>query len=78
MPAAELLEAALEIARTLAQRSPHAVAVIKQLMQETKDLPLREGLKLEAQAFARCLASEDGQEGVAAFLEKREPHWTGR
>ena len=78
VPAAELLEAALEIARTLAQRSPHAVAVIKQLMQETKDLPLREGLKLEAQAFARCLASEDGQEGVAAFLEKREPHWTGR
>ena len=78
VPAGELFEAALEIARTLAQRSPHAVAVIKQLMRDTKDLPLGEGLKLEAQAFARCLASEDGREGVAAFLEKREPHWTGR
>ena len=33
--------------------------------------------ELESQAFARCLASEDGREGVAAFLEKREPRWTG-
>ena len=30
------------------------------------------------QAFAACLSSEDGQEGVAAFLEKREADWTGR
>ena len=32
----------------------------------------------EVEAFAVCLASEDGQEGVAAFLEKRAPAWTGR
>ena len=30
------------------------------------------------QAFVACLQSEDGQEGVAAFLEKREARWTGR
>ena len=78
VPREGLLEAALEIARTLAERSPHAIAVVKELARETRDLPIAEGLRREAKAFARCLASEDGREGVAAFLEKRQPQWTGR
>jgi enoyl-CoA hydratase len=78
VPAGAHVEAALEVARTLAERSPHAVAVVKELARETRDLPLEEGLRLEAQAFLRCLASEDGQEGVAAFIEKRQPQWSGR
>jgi enoyl-CoA hydratase/carnithine racemase len=78
VPRAELLDAALEVARTIAQRSPHAIAVIKELAAETRDLPLADGLRREAEAFMRCLASEDGQEGVAAFIDKREPSWSGR
>jgi len=78
VPRTGLMEAALAVARTLAERSPHAVAQIKRLARETRDGPLSEGLKLEAEAFARCLASEDGREGVAAFLEKRAPQFTGR
>ena len=78
VPAAELMDAALEIARTLAERSPHAIAVVKELARETRDLPIAEGLRREAKAFARCLGSEDGKEGVAAFLEKRAPQSTGR
>ena len=74
----QLLDAALEIARTLAERSPHALAVVKAVAADTRDVPLEEGLRREGEAFARCLASEDGQEGVAAFIEKREPRWTGR
>src|SRR5687768_7130691 len=75
---AELEDAALELARTLAQRSPHAMGVIKELAAETRDLPIAEGLRREAQAFMRCLGSEDGAEGVVAFLEKRQPEFTGR
>jgi enoyl-CoA hydratase len=78
VPRAQLLDAALEIAQTFAARSPHAVAVLRELARTTRDLSLEEGLRREAEAFRRCLASEDGQEGVAAFLEKREPRFTGR
>lgn len=72
------LDTALELARALAERSPHAIGVVKELAAETRDLPLEEGLRLESEAFFRCLRSEDGAEGVAAFIEKREPRWTGR
>jgi enoyl-CoA hydratase len=73
-----LLDEALGLARTIAERSPHAVAVLKELAQKTADVPLDEGLRLEAEGFRRCLVSEDGAEGVAAFIEKRAPAWTGR
>ena len=78
VPRAELDAAALEIAQAFAARSPHAVAVLRELARETRDLPLEEGLRREAEGFRRCLASEDGLEGVVAFIEKREPNFTGR
>jgi enoyl-CoA hydratase len=78
VPRAELREAALTIARTIAARSPVSIGVLRELARTTRDLPLEEGLRREADGFRRCLESEDGAEGVAAFLEKREPNFTGR
>jgi enoyl-CoA hydratase len=72
------LAVARELAGILAERSPHAIGVVKKLAAETRDLPLAEGLRREADAFVRCLTSDDGAEGVAAFIEKREPRWTGK
>jgi enoyl-CoA hydratase/carnithine racemase len=70
------LEAGIErYAAPLAKQSPHAIRQIKQLFHETRDARSDER---EVEAFAACLQSEDGQEGVAAFLEKREARWTGR
>jgi enoyl-CoA hydratase/carnithine racemase len=74
----ELDSTALGLARTFAARSPHAVAVLRELARTTRDLPLEEGLRREAEGFRRCLASEDGLEGVSAFIEKRKPTFTGR
>jgi enoyl-CoA hydratase/3-hydroxyacyl-CoA dehydrogenase len=59
----------------LDRQSPHAIRQIKQLLHDTRD---RRDDEREVHAFAACLNSEDGQEGVAAFLEKRQPSWTGR
>ena len=78
VPREKLLDTALDIARAIAARSPVAVAVLRELARTTRDLPLEEGLRREADGFRRCLESEDGAEGVAAFLEKREPQFSGR
>jgi enoyl-CoA hydratase len=78
VPAGEVRDAALEVARTIASRSPVSIAVLRELARTTRDLPLEEGLRREADGFRRCLESDDGAEGVAAFLEKREPSFTGR
>ena len=77
VPREEVHETALEIARTIAARSPVAIGVLRELARTTRDLPLEEGLRREAEGFRRCLASEDGLEGVTAFLEKREPRVHG-
>jgi enoyl-CoA hydratase len=78
VPREELRATALGIAQTIAARSPVSIAVLRELARTTRDLPLEEGLRREADGFRRCLESEDGAEGVAAFLEKREPQFTGR
>jgi enoyl-CoA hydratase / 3-hydroxyacyl-CoA dehydrogenase len=59
----------------LAKQSPHALGQIKALLNETRD---GRSDDREFEAFAACLGSDDGQEGVAAFLEKREARWAGR
>jgi enoyl-CoA hydratase/3-hydroxyacyl-CoA dehydrogenase len=59
----------------LDKQSPHAIRQIKSLLRETREVRNDER---EIEAFVACLNSEDGQEGVAAFLEKRPANWTGR
>ena len=75
---AELEDAAVAIAEQIAAQSPHAVAVLRELARTTRDLPLDEGLRREADGFVRCLRSQDGAEGIAAFIEKRAPVFSGR
>ena len=71
----DLDEGITRYAEPLTRQSPHALGQIKRLMHATRD---QRDDELEVRAFVECLHSDDGQEGVAAFLEKREAHWTGR
>jgi enoyl-CoA hydratase / 3-hydroxyacyl-CoA dehydrogenase len=71
----ELLDSALQWARKLAEQAPLAVAQIKQVSGAGD---LDQGIEDEKRAFAQVFASEDGQEGIAAFLGKRRARFRGR
>lgn len=64
-----------QIAGGLAAQSPYAIRQIKTVLAETRETA---DYEREFRGFVECLQSEDGQEGVAAFLEKRQAHWAGR
>ncbi|MDQ3556144.1 MAG: enoyl-CoA hydratase-related protein [Gemmatimonadota bacterium] len=77
-PAAEIRERTLEIARTMAERSPVALRMAKAAVRAAAELPLSAGLAYETELFVTCFGSEDRAEGVAAFLQKRPPVFRGR
>jgi enoyl-CoA hydratase len=75
---AALLEAALAAGRAVAKKGPLAVARAKRVLLEGQDADVRLAHALEQQAFSALFASQDRDEGLAAFVEKREPRFRGR
>ena len=78
MPAGDALVASLELARSLATGPPRALAAAKRLVTEGVELPFETAVGLEREVVAMLFATADREEGVAAFLEKRQPTFTGR
>jgi enoyl-CoA hydratase len=78
VPAAELLPAAEELAREIAQLAPLAIRACLKAVVGGAELPLQEGLALEAKLFASLFATEDMREGTRAFLEKHQPVFKGK
>ncbi len=70
-----LLETAMELARTLAAKSPLALRLAKESMNRVEFLPLEEAYRIEQDYTARLLQFEDSAEARAAYLEKRPPEW---
>ncbi len=77
-PDGELIEKTLELARLLASKSPLVLARAKELVNRSLQGSLAAALDDEVAAFAALFASEDRREGMTAFVEKREPRFTGR
>jgi enoyl-CoA hydratase / 3-hydroxyacyl-CoA dehydrogenase len=75
VPDEELLDVAILWARKLAGQAPLAVEQVK-LVSNRGDLD--DGIEAEKQAFAKVFLSEDGREGISAFLQKRKAHWKGK
>ena len=73
-----LVERALETARLIASKSPVAVASAKQAANRALQADHAGNLAHEASLFSVLFGSEDAKEGMAAFTEKREPHFAGR
>ncbi len=72
------LDEAIELARRIAAQAPVAVLAAKEAIKQADELPLSAGLQHERRAFFLLFASDDQGEGMAAFVEKRPPHWKGR
>jgi len=74
---ADLLPAAEAMARKIIEKAPVAVKYCMEAIERGAEMPLEEGLFLEATLFGLCCATEDMREGTKAFLEKRAPQFKG-
>lgn len=73
-----LVANALETAMSLAANAPISTRLAKVLLGRAYEVDLEMMLELEREALADCIESDDYREGMKAFLEKREPNYTGR
>lgn len=74
----DLMMEAEGLAREIGNLAPLAIRACLQAVIQGEELPLTEGLRLEAELFASLFTTADMREGTRAFLEKREPRFTGK
>ncbi|MGA5691086.1 enoyl-CoA hydratase [Cytobacillus pseudoceanisediminis] len=77
-PEEQLLENAYGMAKKIAKKSPVSIKAAIELLNYGKTGQFYEGVKKEAELFGEVFVSEDGKEGISAFIEKREPNFTGK
>ncbi|HZH02287.1 MAG TPA: enoyl-CoA hydratase-related protein [Myxococcaceae bacterium] len=78
LPPEKLISHCAGVIERCLQKGPLAISRAKRAVSGGADLPLREGLALEREAFSGLFDSADRREGMNAFLEKRPPVYTGR
>ena len=74
----ELLPAAIAAGEAVAARGPVATRLAKEVMQQGQDADVRTAHALEQRAFGLSFASDDRIEGTTAFVEKRDPSFSGK
>lgn len=74
----KLLDETLAIAKKIALKSPLATERVIEALQYVKTANFYEGMAAEAKSFGALFDSQDGKEGIAAFIEKRQPKFTGK
>jgi enoyl-CoA hydratase len=73
----KLWEETMKVARGMAGKGRVSMRATKRCIDRGYDVDLHSGSYMEADAFALCMASPDGKEGMTAFLEKRKPEFKG-
>ena len=73
-----LMEEAMTLANKIAKNAPLAVKYSTQAIKRGIEVSMEEGIKIENELFAKCFATEDQKEGMAAFLGKRKAEFKGR
>lgn len=77
-PAKSLIEETLKVAARIAEKSMLTAMLVKEAVNRAQETTLAEGLLFERRAFHAAFATEDQKEGMAAFLEKRQPQFRDR
>lgn len=78
VPVKSLIEEAMKAATKIAEKSAITVMAVKETVNRAQETSLREGLLFERRLFHALFATEDQKEGMAAFLEKRQPQFRDR
>ena len=78
VPAKSLMEEAMKAAGKIAEKSMITVMAVKEAVNRAQETTLREGLLFERRLFHALFATADQKEGMAAFLEKRQPQFRDR
>ncbi|MFN2532550.1 MAG: enoyl-CoA hydratase/isomerase family protein [Pyrinomonadaceae bacterium] len=78
VPAEQLRTKTMELANRIADKGPVALRLAKEAVKLASRSSLDEGLRREVDLFALCFSTEDKDEGVSAFLEKRKPEFKGK
>ncbi len=78
VPKDELLDEAIKVATRIAELSRPSVMMAKESVNRAYETVLAEGVRFERRLFHACFATEDKQEGMAAFVEKRQPQFKNR
>jgi enoyl-CoA hydratase len=78
VPTADLLDEALKLAETIAEKSQPVVALAKEAVNVAYETTLAEGVRFERRVFYSTFAIEDRREGMQAFIEKRTPNFVQR
>ena len=77
-PTEVYLDEAKKLAREIASKAPIAARLAKEAVNKAFETPLADGLDYERKLFYFLFATEDGHEGMKAFVEKRKPEWKGK
>lgn len=78
VPAKKLVDEAISAARKIAEKGAISIMAIKESVNRADEMPLKEALLFERRLFHALFSTEDQKEGMAAFIEKREPQFRDR
>lgn len=78
VPLKDLISETTKLAQKIAQNGPLAVRATKEAFIRGQAIPLQQGIRMAALLYGRIAPTEDAQEGLKAFKEKRKPVWKGK